>query len=59
MIDIVVGLGWGDEGKGATVDALVTTRSIGNTLRFNDGHQAALCFSNFFLVGERLRNPRG
>ena len=40
-IDIVVGLGWGDEGKGATVDALVATRGIGNTLRFNGGHQAA------------------
>ena len=41
MIDIVVGLGWGDEGKGATVDALVAARGIGNTLRFNGGHQAA------------------
>ena len=41
MIDIVVGLGWGDEGKGATVDALVAAQGIGNTLRFNGGHQAA------------------
>lgn len=41
MIDIVVGLGWGDEGKGATVDALVAARGVGNTLRFNGGHQAA------------------
>ena len=40
-IDIVVGLGWGDEGKGATVDALVAARGVGNTLRFNGGHQAA------------------
>lgn len=41
VIDIVVGLGWGDEGKGATVDALVAARGVGNTLRFNGGHQAA------------------
>ena len=41
MIDIVVGLGWGDEGKGATVDALVAAQGVGNTLRFNGGHQAA------------------
>ena len=41
VIDIVVGLGWGDEGKGATVDALVASRGVGNTLRFNGGHQAA------------------
>ena len=41
MIDIVVGLGWGDEGKGATVDALVAARGVSNTLRFNGGHQAA------------------
>lgn len=38
--DIVVGLGWGDEGKGATVDALAAHRRPGRVVRFNGGHQA-------------------
>ena len=40
-IDIVVGLRWDDKGKGATVDALVASRGVGNTLRFNGGHFSA------------------
>lgn len=38
--DIVVGLGWGDEGKGATVDALVASNQQ-RVVRFNGGQQAA------------------
>ena len=39
--DIVVGLGWGDEGKGATVDALVAFTKADRVVRFNGGQQAA------------------
>lgn len=39
--DIVVGLGWGDEGKGATVDALVAHSQADRVVRFNGGQQAA------------------
>ena len=39
--DIVVGLGYGDEGKGATVDALVAHRNAARVVRFNGGQQAA------------------
>ena len=39
--DIVVGLGWGDEGKGATVDALVASKPTQRVVRFNGGQQAA------------------
>ena len=38
--DIVVGLGWGDEGKGATVDALVASKPTQRVVRFNGGQQA-------------------
>ena len=43
MTDIVVGLGWGDEGKGATVDFLAAQQAPGTTavVRFNGGQQAA------------------
>lgn len=37
----VVGLGWGDEGKGATVDALVRGHEASVVVRFNGGPQAA------------------
>lgn len=37
---IVVGLGFGDEGKGATVDALTRRRSAKLVVRFNGGAQA-------------------
>lgn len=36
----VVGLGYGDEGKGATVDWLCATRKVGAVVRFNGGPQA-------------------
>lgn len=39
--DIVVGLGWGDEGKGATVDALAAANRPNRVVRFNGGQQAA------------------
>lgn len=39
--DIVVGLGWGDEGKGATVDFLAHQRKANRVVRFNGGQQAA------------------
>lgn len=39
--DIVVGLGWGDEGKGATVDTLVASLKADRVVRFNGGQQAA------------------
>lgn len=39
--DIVVGLGWGDESKGATVDALVAHTQAKRVVRFNGGQQAA------------------
>ena len=39
--DIVVGLGWGDEGKGATTDFLVAHRNAERVVRFNGGQQAA------------------
>lgn len=38
---IVVGLGFGDEGKGATVDALCADGSVSTVVRFNGGAQAA------------------
>ena len=38
---IVIGLGMGDEGKGATVDYLCSTHDIGLVVRFNGGFQAA------------------
>lgn len=38
--DIVVGLGWGDEGKGATVDALAAQHRPNRVVRFNGGNQA-------------------
>ena len=37
----VVGLGWGDEGKGATVDRLVRGHKASVVVRFNGGPQAA------------------
>lgn len=37
---IVVGLGFGDEGKGATVDYLTATRKYDMVVRFNGGQQA-------------------
>ncbi|GAA1876308.1 adenylosuccinate synthetase [Myceligenerans crystallogenes] len=39
--DVVVGLGFGDEGKGATVDALVAATGADRVVRFNGGPQAA------------------
>jgi adenylosuccinate synthase len=38
-ISIVVGLGYGDEGKGATVNALCTDPKRNAVVRFNGGHQ--------------------
>ncbi|MET9224797.1 adenylosuccinate synthetase [Lentzea sp. NPDC003310] len=38
---IVVGLGFGDEGKGAVVDALCADGSVSAVVRFNGGAQAA------------------
>ncbi|MGW6446659.1 adenylosuccinate synthetase [Lentzea sp. NPDC055074] len=38
---IVVGLGFGDEGKGAVVDALCAEGSVSTVVRFNGGAQAA------------------
>ncbi|MGI5504902.1 adenylosuccinate synthetase [Lentzea sp. CA-135723] len=38
---IVVGLGFGDEGKGAVVDALCADGSVSTVVRFNGGAQAA------------------
>jgi adenylosuccinate synthase len=37
---IVVGMAYGDEGKGATVDLLVRKRNAGLVVRFNGGPQA-------------------
>ncbi|WP_164545163.1 adenylosuccinate synthetase [Antribacter gilvus] len=39
--DVVVGLGFGDEGKGAAVDALVAASGADRVVRFNGGQQAA------------------
>jgi len=57
MIFAVAGLGFGDEGKGKTVDYLVRRFSIRNVVRYNGGAQAAHnvvspegvyhCFSQF------------
>ena len=38
--DIIVGLAWGDEGKGATVDAIAAHRPTDRVVRFNGGPQA-------------------
>jgi adenylosuccinate synthase len=38
---IVVGLGWGDEGKGSVTDALVRKTGARTVVRFNGGGQAA------------------
>jgi adenylosuccinate synthase len=37
---LVIGLGWGDEGKGATVDCLTRRTGAGLVVRFNGGPQA-------------------
>lgn len=39
--EVVVGLGFGDEGKGSTVDWLCATRDIRAVIRYNGGPQAA------------------
>lgn len=39
--DIVVGLGWGDEGKGATTASLALRHHADRIVRFNGGQQAA------------------
>jgi adenylosuccinate synthase len=39
--DVVVGLGFGDEGKGAVVDALCGAGPVAAVVRFNGGAQAA------------------
>lgn len=39
--DIIVGLGWGDECKGATVDFVVAETNADRVVRFNGGQQAA------------------
>ncbi len=41
MHEIIVGLGFGDEGKGAAVDWLCATRPITAVIRYNGGPQAA------------------
>lgn len=41
MIFLVVGLGFGDEGKGSITDYLVRREKIGLVVRFNGGPQAA------------------
>jgi adenylosuccinate synthase len=46
---IVVGLGFGDEGKGAVVDALCADGSVSAVVRFNGGAQAA----HNVVVGDR------
>lgn len=46
---IVVGLGFGDEGKGAVVDALCQDGSVASVVRFNGGAQAA----HNVVVGDR------
>ena len=38
---VVIGLGYGDEGKGTIVDALVRAHGAGTVVRFNGGAQAA------------------
>lgn len=38
--DIVIGMQFGDEGKGRVVDYLCSQRSISNVIRFSGGHQA-------------------
>lgn len=38
---VVIGLGYGDEGKGTIVDALVREHGAGTVVRFNGGAQAA------------------
>ena len=37
---VIVGLGFGDEGKGAVVDYLVAARPVHTVVRFNGGVQA-------------------
>ncbi len=46
---IVVGLGFGDEGKGAVVDALCHDSAVTSVVRFNGGAQAA----HNVVVGDR------
>ena len=38
---IVVGLGFGDEAKGATIDFLCSAGNVAGVVRFNGGAQAA------------------
>lgn len=46
---VVVGLGFGDEGKGAVVDALCQDGTVASVVRFNGGAQAA----HNVVAGER------
>lgn len=46
---ITVGLGWGDEGKGSIVDALVRKTGSPLVVRYSGGHQ---CGHNVVLDGE-------
>lgn len=66
-VSVVVGLGFGDEGKGSTTDYLVRSREAKLVVRFNGGSQAAHhvvtpegelhCFAQFgsgtFVTGAR------
>ena len=48
---IVVGLGYGDEGKGIATDFLSYKNSNSIVVRFNGGHQAGHCVVN--KIGEK------
>lgn len=48
---IVVGLGYGDEGKGIATDFLSFKNSNSIVVRFNGGHQAGHCVVN--MIGEK------
>lgn len=51
-IDIVLGAGFGDEGKGATVNALITDPKNTMVIRFNGGHQVG-----HTVVHNDIRHP--
>ena len=51
-IDIVLGLGFGDEGKGATVNSLITDPNNTLVVRFNGGHQVG-----HTVVHNNIRHP--
>ena len=53
---IVVGIGFGDEGKGLTTSSLVSSLNKPVVIRFNGGHQAGHTVVDEYTGGEEIRH---